>query len=127
MRAAFRKGLAGVSLIAEKNKADVEKVYEAQAKTEDKVDSMRDDLSRLQERVPKDLKERLARLEGGHDSVKEIVKDDTARVRTLQLGEAGGIKTDKRESAKWGGAATVGAAIIAMIASIVAAYIAAKG
>lgn len=121
-RKSFSKGLAGVSLIAEGNKAEIERILQAIEKGDDAVGELRDLLTRLDERVPPDLKERLAKLE----RTEETVREDTRRVRTLENNEAAGIKTDKRSAGKMQLIATVGAAIVSAIAAIAAAYMAMK-
>jgi len=85
------------------------------------LQEVRQVLARLEERVPENLKERLVKLEGAA----EVVKEDTRRVRTLEKNEAAEITKDKRVGSKWAAYATIGAAVVSAIAATVAAIIAA--
>lgn len=122
-RAAFSKGLAGVSLLTERNQADVEKLMSDREKDSEALQEIKQTVARLDERVPEDLKERLTKLEGAAETARE----DTRRVRTLEKNEAAEITKDKREASKWTTYGTVGAAIVSAIAAIVAAAIALMG
>lgn len=110
------RGIAGASGMAEANSAAIKRLEEKLDKKindlSEENDSLKNQMNDLKTNIPQNLRERFAIVEAA-------VIGKPTNIQVLELNSAQGIGRDKSQAAKWAMIASVAAALIAAIASLI--------
>lgn len=126
----FAKGLGGLTILVKRNESEISRIDEDVDRVERQVTRITEQtmihsgiISRIEDRVPADLRAILVRIEQRVEHLENAKKENTQKVRTLELNEAKGLRYDKTQAAKiamWG---SIAVAVISSVIAMITAFI----
>lgn len=111
----FAEGLGAATILIEQNTSETAKIERKVHSQAEELRDLRDRLTKLEAQVPGDLRERLATTEHRTRDIRE----ETGKIRHLEIESAKDTGGTEREKAKWGATATIVAALVAAASALI--------
>lgn len=109
------KGLSAVRFMVEANTARIKKLERLGA--EGKLAALEERLRVLDDL--RDVPARLLAIETQMDGLKETDREQTGKIRTLEIGDARGHKELEKSRIRWGAVVSIGVAVMSGVGSLV--------